>query len=68
MFRVFARSGPGGVSVILATAAAALRKVEEFRDDGFRTVSVLDASGATINEAELTAMAQAESKGRCHEA
>jgi hypothetical protein len=63
MFRVFARNGVGGVSVILVTAGAALRKVEEFRDDGFRTVSVLDGSGTTLNEAELTAMAQAESKG-----
>ncbi|MCA1457467.1 hypothetical protein I6F35_30465 [Bradyrhizobium sp. BRP22] len=63
MFRVFARNGAGGVSVILATAAAALRKAEEFRDDGFRTVSVLDASGATINETELIVIAQAESKG-----
>ncbi|WP_454624063.1 hypothetical protein [Bradyrhizobium cenepequi] len=63
MYRVFARNGAGGVSVVLATAGAALRKVEEFRDDGFRSVSVLDASGATIKEAELTAMAQVESKG-----
>jgi hypothetical protein len=63
MFRVFARNGAGGVSVILGTAGAALRKVDEFRDDGFRTVSVLDGSGAAIREAELTAMAQAEGKG-----
>ncbi|TAI65776.1 hypothetical protein [Bradyrhizobium sp. Leo170] len=63
MFRVFARNGAGGVSVILATAASALGKVEEFRDDGFRMVSVLDGSGATISEAELTAMAQAEGEG-----
>ncbi|MCA6112395.1 hypothetical protein [Bradyrhizobium cenepequi] len=63
MFRVFAKNGVGGVSVILATAGAALRKLEEFRDDGFRTLSVHDASGTTISEGELTAMAQAERKG-----
>jgi hypothetical protein len=62
MFRVFARNGAGGVSVVVATPAAALRKVEEFRDDGFRTVSVLEASGTTITETELTAMAQVENK------
>jgi hypothetical protein len=63
MFRVFARNGAGGVSVIVATAGAALRKIEEFHGDGFHTVSVLDAAGLTINESELTAMAQTESKG-----
>jgi hypothetical protein len=60
MFRVFARNGPGGISVILETAAVALRKFEEFREEGFLTVSVLDARGAVIEESELIAMAQAE--------
>jgi hypothetical protein len=60
MFRVYASNGPGGISVVLDTAHAAIRKLAEFRDDGFLTVSVLDADGAPIGEAELTAMAKAE--------
>jgi hypothetical protein len=62
MFRVFARNESGGISVILKTAEAALRKVQEFREAGFQFVSVLDAMGATIEEVTLAAMAKAEGR------
>jgi hypothetical protein len=57
MFRIVASNGPGGVSVVTGTAEAALRKVTEFRAEGFRWVSVLDARGKTIEEIALCAMA-----------
>jgi hypothetical protein len=47
-------------SVILETAEAAIRKIAEFRDQGFRFVSVLDAVGTTIEEGALTAMVQTD--------
>jgi hypothetical protein len=46
--------------VILETAEAAIRKIAEFRDQGFRFVSVLDAVGTTIEEGALTAMVQTD--------
>lgn len=60
MFRVFASNGAGGVSVVLKTAQAAMQKISEFRDEGFQTVSVLDARGMTIEETELAAITQSD--------
>jgi hypothetical protein len=62
MFRVLASNGPGGVSVILESPAAAIRKVAEFRDAGFRSISVLNSMGATIEEAALAVMAKGEAE------
>jgi hypothetical protein len=58
MFRVLANNGPGGISVVTDTAAAALGKVAEFRIEGFQSVSVLDAFGKQIEEVALAAMAE----------
>ena len=60
MFRVFASNGAGGISVVLETAEAAIRKQAEFRAEGFRTVSVFDAAGTVIGETELAAIAQTD--------
>jgi hypothetical protein len=60
MFRVFASNGAGGLSIVLDKAKAALQKLNEFRDEGFRIVSVLDLAGAPIEEAALMAIAEAE--------
>ena len=60
MFRVFASNGAGGISVVLQTAEAAIRKQAEFRDEGFRMVLVRDAAGTVIGEAELAAIVQTD--------
>ncbi len=55
-YRVRASTGAGAVSVVVATPAAALSKIDEYRDDGFSLISVADMDGNAITVKQLAAL------------